>query len=99
MKPSPPSRRIAEILIPEGMDRQGRATTIPTSYGRKTREGIGDLIDRETTVPKLLAALKAILLEANFDSDGDSLSRGEKLLAIEDMAKDAIETYDKAQLP
>jgi hypothetical protein len=40
--------------------------------------------------PDLLAALENILHEADFDSDGDSASRGEKLLAIEDMAKDAI---------
>ena len=34
--------------------------TIPTVYGRKSVEGIADLIDRETAARALLAALEAI---------------------------------------
>lgn len=40
--------------------------------------------------PKLLAALKEIKAEARFDADSDSLSRGDKLLAIQRLATDAI---------
>lgn len=42
------ANRIAEILIPEGIDSKGRPSTIETAYGRKTREGIADLIIQET---------------------------------------------------
>lgn len=59
------AQRIAEILIPEGNDRKGRETTIPTIYGRKTREGIADLIERETGASKLLAALEKLLSTLN----------------------------------
>lgn len=52
---------LAEILIPEGIDREGRPSRIATTYGSKTREGIADMIDRETAAPKLLAALRAAL--------------------------------------
>ena len=49
--------RIAEILIPEGIDNHGRPSRIKTAWGEKTREGIADLIDNETSAPELLAAL------------------------------------------
>ena len=52
--------RLAELLIPEGIDRKGHATRIPTAYGLKTREGIAAMIDSQTGAPDLLAALTAI---------------------------------------
>lgn len=45
--------RLAEILIPEGVDNRGRASRLLTSYGYKTREGIADLVDMETKLPAL----------------------------------------------
>jgi hypothetical protein len=50
--------KLAEILIPEGIDRKGHQSKIKTAYGEKTREGLADLIDRETSVPDMLGALK-----------------------------------------
>lgn len=57
---TPGSERIAEILIPEGIDRKGHASTITTAWGKKTREGIADLIDNETHAPELIEALQKI---------------------------------------
>lgn len=51
------AQRIAQILIPEGIDSKGRASKINTAYGAKTREGIAALIDNETHASDLLGAL------------------------------------------
>lgn len=51
---TPGARRLAELLIPEGIDRKGRPTRIPTAYGLKTREGIAAMIDSQTSAPDLL---------------------------------------------
>ena len=56
---TPGALRLAEILIPEGIDRRGRPSRLKTAYGEKTRDGIADMIDRETAAPDLLAALEA----------------------------------------
>ena len=63
-KHTPGAIRIAEIIIPEGIDRKGRPSRIATAYGKKTREGIADMIDHETAAPELLVALKDIDLRA-----------------------------------
>lgn len=52
---TPGALRLAQILIPEGIDTRGRASLLATSYGKKTREGLADLIDSETHAPELLA--------------------------------------------
>ena len=57
-KHTPGAIRCADIIIGEGIDGRGRVNTIQTAWGRKTREGIADLIDRETAAPELLALLK-----------------------------------------
>ena len=64
---TPAALRLAQIIIPEGIDRRGRASLLATYYGYKTREGIADMIDSETGAPEMLAACKAALkyLEAN----------------------------------
>lgn len=69
------SERIAEILIPEGINKRGVASTIETAYGRKTRAGIADLIDRETAAPDLLKALKEI--EATWKEWSRAFNAGE----------------------
>ena len=48
------------------------------------------LAHKMAAAQELLEALEGILLEANYTSDSDSADRGERLLAIEDMAKVAI---------
>ncbi len=55
---TPAARRIAEILIPEGVDRKGHPTRIQTAYGAKNRIGIADLIDSQTGAAEMLAALE-----------------------------------------
>ena len=45
------ARRIAEILTPEGVDKKGKPSRIPTTYGPKTREGIANLIESESKDP------------------------------------------------
>lgn len=55
---TPAATRLAEILIPEGIDRKGSASRIQTAYGEKTRLGIADMIDRETGLPELLEAVR-----------------------------------------
>ena len=69
--------------------RPGMRYAVAEVYGFTPAEADANA-DLFCAAPSLLAALENILREANFDSDGDSASRGEKLLAIEDMAKDAI---------
>jgi len=57
---SPAAMRLAEILIPEGINRRGRASRLKTSYGDKTREGVADMIDRETGLPEIVNGLKEL---------------------------------------
>ncbi len=65
VKYTPAALRLAAIIIPEGIDRKGRPSRIATTYGLKTREGIADLIDRESASPDLLAALDWLVKCAN----------------------------------
>lgn len=60
---TPHATRCSEILIPEGIDRKGHSTCLATEYGRKTREGVADLIDIETGLPSLLAERNALQTE------------------------------------
>ncbi len=53
--------RLAEILIPEGIDRRGKPTRLKTAYGEKTRAGVADMIDRHTYGYELIAATRALL--------------------------------------
>jgi len=55
------SQRIAEILIPESIDRKGRPSRIATAYGPKTRAGLAELIDSETAAPDMAKALERLL--------------------------------------
>jgi len=54
-------KRLAEIIIPAGINNRGRAATIATTYGRKTREGIADLIQNECSLAGLVAAMDDLL--------------------------------------
>lgn len=62
------ARRVAELLVP-GINGKGRAATIPTEWGRKTREGVADMIDNETGLPDLLKTLRDILADAETAND------------------------------
>ena len=50
--------RAAEIITGYKYNEQ---KYIPTEYGRKTTEGVADLIDRETSTPDLLEACKYVV--------------------------------------
>ena len=65
--------RLAEILIPEGINRQGRASRLKTAYGEKTREGIADLIDNEFAAcgPAPVALRTYWLNTAPFSAESD----------------------------
>ena len=84
--PSEIAIRISEILIPEGIDKKGRPTTIRTLYGRKTRAGIADLILNETRLRECHALVND--LSANLDfgdypensDDLDMLDRVESVI-------------------
>lgn len=52
------AKRLAEILLPEGIDRKGRASRLATACGPKTREGLADLIDNESGARELLDTLR-----------------------------------------
>lgn len=69
---TPAARRIAEIIIPQGINRRGVRNRIRTAYGDKTRDGIADLIDRETGLPELLEALQLYLDDAVLRLSPDS---------------------------
>lgn len=62
---TPAATRLAEILIPEGIDRKGHAARIQTAYGEKTRLGIADVIDRETGLPEMLEAVRLAANQAS----------------------------------
>ena len=51
MKPTKGAQKAAEIIM-------GEDVYIFTTYGRKTAEGLADLIDRQTAAPDMLAALE-----------------------------------------
>jgi len=55
------AKKLAEILIPHGIDCKGHQSRLKTAYGKLTRENLADLIDGETAVPELLEALKDII--------------------------------------
>jgi hypothetical protein len=55
------AERIAEILIPEGIDRKGKPSRIATAYGSKTRAGLAELIDSETAAPDMAKALEGCI--------------------------------------
>jgi hypothetical protein len=66
--PSQQALKIARIIMNDDV-------YIFTQYGKKTLTGLADLIDRETTAPDLLAALKRafdhlIVSEGYFVMDG-----------------------------
>ena len=67
---TPGAMRCAEIIIAEGIDRRGRTAKIKTAFGEKTREGIADLIDRETGATELLRALE--MVARSWDQAGQS---------------------------
>lgn len=60
----PQADRIAEIIIPEGIDKRGRPSRIGTAYGQKTREGISALIlaEMEPATEPLKEALYSCLI-------------------------------------